>query len=264
MAVTEYSTACGDLPLSFVQMLANCIVGYQDIAGVTHYRINATVWSANCSALTDLVDCDISHIESERLLVENLFAMDECGRLTIKVFNNSDNDWTDYGECVEMPQTLLQMIARSLVVYATAGKINTIQDAAACTELTQLLDCDLNNIESERLLVNNVFAVDDCDMELVKLVLNSSTMTDYNTECVDMPQSLLQLLARCIVEYDGHYRINVASVTGYCGDGKTSGLVPIITLILKEHWRRIYLQRIHVVIWQLNCLITKETKTDNE
>ena len=43
-------------------------------------------------------------------------------------------------------------------------------------------------------------------------------MTDYNTQCTDYPQSFMQLLARCIVLYDGNYYLNVASVSGYCGD----------------------------------------------
>jgi hypothetical protein len=218
MAVTDYNTACGDLAQRFIQMLANCIVGYQDISGVTHYRLNVTSWQNACTELTDLVDCDISHIEAERLLAENLFGLDDCSRLTFKKFDNTDNDWEDYGECVEMPMSLFQMLARSIVVYASGTKLNTILDTAACTSLTQLLDCDTNNIESERLLVNNIFAKDDCDKFLVKLISDTSTMTDYSTECVDMPQSLIQLLARCIVLYDGHYRLNVANVAGYCDD----------------------------------------------
>jgi len=218
MAVTDYSTACGAVAQTFIQMLANTIAGYHDLAGVLHYRLNGNVSSAGCTALTDLVDCDISHIEPERLLVENVFALDECSRLIIKVFNNSDNDWEDYNECGEMPLSLIEILSRTIYTYANQNHLNIIIDSAACTELTQLLDCDVNNIESERLLVNNIFAVDDCGKMLIKLVNNTSTMTDYNTQCVDMPQSLLQLLARCIVLYDGHYRLNTVYVTGYCGD----------------------------------------------
>lgn len=218
MAVTNYSTACGAVAQSLIQMLANSIVGYHDIAGNLHYRLNINVFTENCTAVSDLLDCDISHIKPERLLVENVFALDECSRLLIKVFNNTDNDWTDYSECGERPLSLIEMLARIIVVYGGGGNINSIIDTAACTELTQLLDCDVNDIEAERLLVANIFAVDDCGKVLVKLVNNSSTMTDYHTSCAALPQSLLQLLARCIVLYDGHYRLNTVVVSGVCND----------------------------------------------
>lgn len=215
---TDYSTECGSLPLSFMQMLASCIVGYHDIQGVMHYRINGLQYADNCSALTDFLDCDVSHIDPERQIVENTFAVDDCDRLAWKVFSNGDNDWEDYGVCGEVPQTFIQMLARCIVTYSGGNKINAVIDADACTEIEALLDCNTNAIESERLLVNNVFAVDDCDRLLIKFFANSSTMTDYHTECEDLPESFYELLARCIVLYDGHYYINTASVTGYCDD----------------------------------------------
>ena len=218
MAVTDYNTACGALPQSFIQMLANIIVGYQDITGVTHYRLNGTFTEVGCTSLEVAATCNFSHLEEERVLVESLFGLDDCGRLTMKVISNSDNDWTDYSECAELPQSWYRMLARSVVKYSDSVYLNAITDNAACTSLTQLLDCNVNNVESERLLVTNLFAVDDCGNLLLKMVADTSTMTDYNTACTELPQSFMQLLARCIVLYDGHYRLNIAPVTGYCDD----------------------------------------------
>lgn len=215
---TDYTTECGSLPLSFMQMLASTIFGYHDIAGVLHYRLNGLQAAAACTELSDFLECNTSHIDPERQLVENTFALDDCDLLAWKVFSNSDNDWTDYSECGEVPQTFIQMLARTIVTYATINRINAVIDAGACTDVTALLDCDTNNIESERLIVTNSFAVDDCERLLVKFFANTSTMTDYHTECNDMPQSFYQLLARCLVLYSGHIYINTASVTGNCDD----------------------------------------------
>ena len=216
--MADYNTSCGSAPLSFIQMLASTIVGYHDIIGVLHYRINGIQAADACTELSDPTDCDLQHIDPERWIVENTFWLDECSRLAWKVFSNSDNDWEDYEECGEVPLTFIEMLARCIYTYNTVNKINAVIDTGACTAFTQLLDCSLNNIESERLLVANVFAKDDCDNFLIKFFANSSTMTDYHTECNDMPQTFYQLLARCIGEYDGHYYINTASVTGYCDD----------------------------------------------
>jgi hypothetical protein len=218
MAVTDYNTACGALPQSFIQMLANLIVGYHDIAGVLHYRLNGTFTSVGCTSLELAATCNYSHLDEERVLVESLFGLDDCGRLTMKAISNSDNDWTDFSVCAELPQSWYRMLARCVVKYSDAVYLNTIVDSAACTALTQLLDCNVNNIESERLLVTNLFAVDDCGNLLLKMVADTSTMTDYNTGCTELPQSFMQLLARCIVLHDGHYKLNIASVTGYCDD----------------------------------------------
>src|SRR3990167_1606000 len=96
---TDYSTECGSLPLSFIQMLASTIVGYHDIVGTMHYRINGLEYPDDCTELSDFLECDVSHIDPERQLVENTFALDDCSRLAWKIFNNSDNDWADYSEC---------------------------------------------------------------------------------------------------------------------------------------------------------------------
>lgn len=199
-------------------MLGSTIYGYQDIAGVTHYRINSLVYEDDCTELSTLVDCDTNHFTPDRLLVENTFALDDCNYLAWKIFSNSDNDWTDYNECAEMQISFLEMLARCIVVYAGHTKINAVIDHGSCSELTPILDCTTNAIESERLLVANVFAKDDCDRLLIKLFSDSDTFTDYHTKCVESPESFIELLARCIVEYDGHYYINIAIVEGYCDD----------------------------------------------
>jgi len=199
-------------------MLASTIFGYHDIAGDLHYRLNAEVASDDCSELTAALTCDTSHITPERQLVENVFALDDCSLLATKIFSNSDNDWVDYEECGEVPQSLMQMLARCIVTYSDTKKINAVLETAACTEIEALLDCDVNDIEAERMLVKNIFTLDDCGNLLIKLFTNSSTFTDYNTACAGYPQSLLQMLARCIILYDGNYFLNVASVSGYCDD----------------------------------------------
>lgn len=215
---TDYTTACDGLALSWIQMLASTIRGYQDIAGVTHYRINSLVYSDACTELTDFLTCDTSHIEPERQLVENTFALDDCSLLALKIFSNSDNDWVDYEVCGEIPQTFIQMLARCIVEYAGHYKINSVIDTDSCEDVTALLTCTTNQIESERLLVANVFATDDCNRLLIKLFSNDSTMTDYHTECVELPETFMESLARCIVLYDGHYYLNIAIVAGYCDD----------------------------------------------
>jgi len=213
MAVTDYNTECGSLPLSFIQMLASTIYGYDD-----HYRINATAYEDACTELSDFLECDTSHVDPERQLVENTFGLDDCGLLTWKIFSNSDNDWTEYSECGEVPQTLIQMLARCIVTYGGHNKVNSVIDHGSCSEITQLLDCSINAIESERLLVTNLFAVDDCGHLLLKIFSDSDTFTDYNTQCTEAPESFYELLARCIVLYDGHYYLNTVIVEGYCDD----------------------------------------------
>ena len=215
---TDYTTGCGSVALRFLQMLAGTIYGYADIAGVTHYRINSLLYSDSCVELSDFLECNTSHIEPERALVENTFALDDCGLLAWKIFYNAANPWTDYTDCGEIPQSFIRMLYRCIVNYAGHNKIHAEIDTAKCTEIEALIDCTTNQIESERLLVENLFATDDCDRLLIKIFSNASTMTDYHTECVDMAQSFYQLLARCIVLYDGHYYLNVAFVTGYCDD----------------------------------------------
>jgi len=81
---TDYSTPCDQLPQSFIQMLANSIVEYDG-----HYMLNLISCTNECDDLGDFWTCANNGIEPERALVENLFALDECGRLGLKVFVNT-------------------------------------------------------------------------------------------------------------------------------------------------------------------------------
>ena len=172
---TDYTTGCGDFPLTFIQMLASTIVGYADLAGVTHYRINGIETADECAGLTSFLTCPLSHIEAERQLVENTFAIDDCGTyLAWKVFHNSDTDWVDYDDCNDPIQSFIQMLARTIVTYSGTNMINAVIDADSCAEVSPLLDCVVNQIDSERLLVENVFATDDCGNLLIKFFGNIS------------------------------------------------------------------------------------------
>lgn len=216
---TDYSTSCSDLALSWYQMLASTIVGYADIAGVTHYRLNTITEGANCSDLTDFLTCDLSHITPERQLVENVFALDDCGEfLAMKFATNSDNDWVDYNDCGELPPTFLEMLSRTIVLYDGHYRINAVFDGAACAGLTPLLSCTTNEIDAERMLVQNLFATDDCGHLLIKLLTSTSGTTDYATPCATTPETFLEMLARCIVLYDGHYYLNLVYVNNNCDD----------------------------------------------
>lgn len=195
-------------------------MGYADIAGVTHYRLNGIEAADDCDeTYGPPLDCDTSHISPERQLVEGVFALDDCGvYLAMKAFSNSTEAPTDYSECGEVPQTFIQMLARCIITYNSVNKLNIVTQTEACDTLVDLLDCSTNNIESERLLVENLFATDECGYLAMKIFSNTSTFTDYNTECTEYPQSFYQLLARCIVLYNGAYMLNVAKVSGYCDD----------------------------------------------
>lgn len=218
MAVTDYTTGCGSLAQSFMQMLGNIIVGYHDIAGLIHYRLNGTFTTGDCSGLSQALVCSLQHIEPERQLVESLFGLDDCGLLTMKVYHNSDTHWEDYVECGEIPQTFLQLLARCIISTGGVTMLNMIIDTSDCESLTPLLDCDVNQYEAERLLVTHLFATDDCGNLLLKTVADTSALTDYMTSCGALRQSLYQMLARCIVLHNGHYKLNIAGVVSDCSD----------------------------------------------
>lgn len=80
---TDYSTPCGDMPQSFYEMLQNATVTYNG-----HCYLNLIAVYDYCDDLTSCTDCDNNMMEPERFLVENLFALDECGNLGLKVFVN--------------------------------------------------------------------------------------------------------------------------------------------------------------------------------
>lgn len=84
---TDYSTECGAMPMSFMQMLAACIVGYTCDEEV-QYRLNMIPQFGYCDDLTAFWTCDNNGLDPERALVENIFALDECGNLGLKVYVN--------------------------------------------------------------------------------------------------------------------------------------------------------------------------------
>jgi len=215
---TDYSTGCGGVALKWLQMLASTIVGYHDIAGLLHYRLNAVGEADDCEELSDFLDCDTSHIEPERQLVENTFALDDCSILAMKVYASHETVITDYSECGEIPKTLIEMLARCIVNYDGHNMINCLIDGDDCEHITTLLNCTTNSIESERLLVQNLFATDSCDRLGLKIFVNTSESTDYHTECTEAPESFIELLARCIVLYDGHYWLNSLVAGDDCED----------------------------------------------
>lgn len=86
---TDYSTPCGEIPQSFFQMLVNSIVSYVDAQGHTHCYLNLIYQSAYCDSMGhECIDCNNNSLDPERILVNNLFALDECGRLGLKVLLN--------------------------------------------------------------------------------------------------------------------------------------------------------------------------------
>lgn len=89
---TDYSTACGAAPMSFIQMLAATLVKYTCDANTDQVRLNMIPVSGYCDTLTSYWDCDnngdVSEEGSERALVENAFALDACGNLGLKIFYN--------------------------------------------------------------------------------------------------------------------------------------------------------------------------------
>ena len=80
---TDYSTPCGDMPQSLIKMLANCIYEYDG-----HYFLNMVGCADECDDLESFWTCDNNGIEPERALVENIFALDECGNMAVKIFFN--------------------------------------------------------------------------------------------------------------------------------------------------------------------------------
>ena len=90
---TDYSTTCGNLRLSFIQMLANCLVRITcDETHVDQVRVNMIPQWGYCDSLVSFWTCtnngDVSTEGAERALVENAFALDECGNLGLKVYVN--------------------------------------------------------------------------------------------------------------------------------------------------------------------------------
>lgn len=94
---TDYSTPCGTMPRSIWQMLADCMVNYPgcNIAGTPVTFLNVISVTGYCDDLTSFWSCAIQGVDdaqAQRALVENLFAMDDCGNLAIKLFLNQGTE----------------------------------------------------------------------------------------------------------------------------------------------------------------------------
>jgi hypothetical protein len=75
------------MPMTFIQMLANCLVLYScDESHPDQVRLNLIPAWGYCDNVTSFWTCDNNGIDPERALVENAFALDECGNLGLKVF----------------------------------------------------------------------------------------------------------------------------------------------------------------------------------
>jgi hypothetical protein len=86
---TDYGT-CGEMPQSLLQMVANSIVSHVDDEGHTHCYLNVLYHTAYCTDMgTECLDCDINITDLERFIINSLFALDECGRLGVKVMLNA-------------------------------------------------------------------------------------------------------------------------------------------------------------------------------
>jgi hypothetical protein len=81
---TDYTPDCGTISESFLKMLANCIVEYEG-----HRMLNVVGCSDDCEELEDGLACnDPDILDPEAALVHSIFALDDCGRLAIKLFIN--------------------------------------------------------------------------------------------------------------------------------------------------------------------------------
>ena len=77
----DYKTPCGTLPLSFIQMLASCLV--KDAQGNTYVNMIPTV--GDCEDYEPLVNCTNADKDMETMLVDNAFGTDSCGHLGLKI-----------------------------------------------------------------------------------------------------------------------------------------------------------------------------------
>lgn len=82
---TDYSLPCGQLPRSFIEMVAACLVN----SGGTTY-INMIPSNGSCSGLTDFWTCanngNMNAETAEAALIANAFGIDACGHIGLKIF----------------------------------------------------------------------------------------------------------------------------------------------------------------------------------
>jgi hypothetical protein len=54
--------------------------------------LNVAFVGGDCEDLHAFWICNNNHIDPERAIVENLFAIDDCGNLALKLFANTTGD----------------------------------------------------------------------------------------------------------------------------------------------------------------------------
>ena len=83
--ITDYSVPCGQLPKTFIEMLAACMVVSGGVV-----RLNLIPTAGVCTGLTDFWTCanngNMNAETAEAALVANVFGVDACGHLGLKVF----------------------------------------------------------------------------------------------------------------------------------------------------------------------------------
>lgn len=89
---TDYHTPCGAAQMTFFQLLASTLVKYTCDENVDQVRLNLIPQFAYCDSIESYWDCDnngdVSDAGAQHALIENAFALDECGHLGLKVLVN--------------------------------------------------------------------------------------------------------------------------------------------------------------------------------
>jgi hypothetical protein len=74
---------CGVPPLSFFQMLAACVV--RDTAtGRTALNVDWDLSGLACGC-EQVMECNTSHLDPERFVVQHVFELDPCGLMRLKL-----------------------------------------------------------------------------------------------------------------------------------------------------------------------------------
>lgn len=74
--------------MTFFQMLASTLIKVTCDENTDQVRLNLIPQFGYCDHITSFWTCDNNSIPPERALVENAFALDECGNLGLKVYVN--------------------------------------------------------------------------------------------------------------------------------------------------------------------------------
>lgn len=205
MAITDRHTACGDMPRTLIQMLASCIHMWEDNKGDKHAMLEfAEVGMDTCDKLSNTRLCNPE--DPERFAVENMFALDDCNNLAVKLFFNlSDINMQTCG----LDRSLLQFLADT--IYRINGQLalSVSSNTYVCNVARKAIDCGYNDPEA---IVKGIFGVDSCGNNVMRLV-TSEELTDKIKPCFEMPHSFLEMLARCVLVFDGISCLNVIMVT---------------------------------------------------